>query len=120
MIRKETILTAIITILVAGNILLGVNYFIAQENIKTLERNVKTQQYSAKVLQFTNLFIEKVLKAQTEVSFKDRLKLENSVRDLNDPEILVQWQKFTASQTEQDAQKEVKNLLELLVKKIPY
>ncbi|MCX6724168.1 MAG: hypothetical protein NT155_03310 [Candidatus Staskawiczbacteria bacterium] len=119
MITKKTILTAVIGILVAGNILLGVEFFISQQELKIAEKSVSAQQNSAKVLQFTNLFIEKVLKAQAEISFEDRLKLENSVRDLKDPEILAQWQKFTASQTQQDAQQEVKNLLELLVKKIP-
>ena len=31
-----------------------------------------------------------------------------------------QWQKFTESKTEQEAQNEVKNLLEVLVKSISY
>ena len=119
MIEKRTILTAVIAILLAGNVLLGLNYFLLQENTKTLEQSIKLQRYDDKVLQFTNLFIEKVLKAQTEVSFEDRLKLENSVRDLKDSEILTQWQKFIGSQTQQQAQQEVENLLEILVKKIP-
>jgi hypothetical protein len=44
--------------------------------------------------------------------------LETAVRDLKDEEILNQWQKFVDSKTETEAQKEVKNLLELLINKI--
>jgi hypothetical protein len=79
---------------------------------------LQTQTTNEKVLEFTNLFIEKVLKAQTEVGFETRLKLENAVRNLNDEEILAQWQKFTESKTEAGAQEEVKNLLQMLVSKI--
>lgn len=52
------------------------------------------------------------------MSFDTRLKLEAAVRSLDDEEILSQWQKFTESKTEAEAQTEVKNLLEMLVKKI--
>jgi len=62
--------------------------------------------------------IEKVLKAETEVDFETRLKLENAVRNLEDKEILARWSKFIESKTEAGAQEEVKNLLEALVNKI--
>ncbi len=79
---------------------------------------METQKTNEKVLEFAKLFIEKVLKAKTEVDFETRLKLENAVRNLDDEEILVQWQKFTESKIEAEAQEEVKNLLEMLVNKI--
>jgi hypothetical protein len=69
-------------------------------------------------LDFTKLFIAKVLKADGEVSFDDRLQLENSVRDINDKTIFDQWQKLINAKTALDAQIEVKNLLEMLVDKI--
>ncbi|MDP2909664.1 MAG: hypothetical protein Q8N69_01160 [bacterium] len=37
---------------------------------------------------------------------------------LKDEEVLAQWQNFVDSETEQEAQAEVKNLLEMLVNKI--
>jgi len=40
------------------------------------------------------------------------------LRDLNDEEILSQWRKFTESKIKEDAQEEVKNLLQLLLAKI--
>jgi hypothetical protein len=73
-----------------------------------------------KVINFSTLFIEKVLKAKTEVAFEDRLKLENAVRDLDDPAILGLWEKFTESGDQDQAQEAVKNLLDSLVKKISY
>lgn len=78
----------------------------------------ENQKINEKVLDFTKFFIEKVLKAEAEVDFETRLKLETSVRDLNNEEILTQWKKFTESETENQAQEEVKNLLEILIKNI--
>ena len=67
---------------------------------------------------FLNLFIEKVLKSNQEITFEDRLKLENAVRDINDPEILATWEQFTGGTNEAENQKGVKELLATLVKKI--
>ena len=59
-----------------------------------------------------------MLKAEKEIDFETRLKLENAVRNIGDDEILIQWQKFIESKTEAEAQTGVKNLLDLLVDKI--
>jgi len=77
-----------------------------------------TPEVSGKVLSFAKLFIEKVLKAEGEIDFETRLELENAVRNIEDNDILFQWQRFVESETEEDAQVEVKNLLELLIDKI--
>ena len=116
--RKKIILTLLIVISVLGNVALGALYYLEAKESNVAKVELKNQQTNAKVISFAKLFIEKVLKAQGEVSFEERLKLENAVRDLNDPEILAQWEKFTGSKTEADAQQEVKNLLSLLVNKI--
>ena len=79
---------------------------------------MQTQKTNDKVLEFTKLFIGKVLKAKTEVDFETRLKLENAVRNLEDKEIMIEWSKFIESKTEDGAQEEVKNLLEMLINKI--
>jgi hypothetical protein len=105
----------IITILLVGNIFFGVKYFMIQKENNSILENQKTND---KVLAFTELFVEKVLKAETEVSFETRLQLENMVRDLNNEAILTEWQNFTQSKTELEAQTSVKNLLEILVNNI--
>jgi hypothetical protein len=71
-----------------------------------------------KIINFLKLFITKVLKAEGEVDFETRLKLENAVREIQDKEILDQWIKFTESKTEDESQKNVKDLLEILVNKL--
>ena len=120
MTKQKTILIIVISVLVAGNVFSGVSYFLTQKKLQTVTEQLKHQRNNEKIINFSKLFIEKVLKAEEEVSFEDRLKLENTVRDLKDNEVLTQWEKFVASKTEAEAQQGVKDLLELLVKKIPY
>ena len=108
----------IMLILLAGNVFLGVKYFSVVKELRQTETLLQTQTTNEKVLEFSKLFIKEVLKAETEVNFDTRLKLETAVRNLGDEEILNQWQKFAESKTEVQAQEEVKNLLEMLVNKI--
>jgi hypothetical protein len=115
---KQKITLIIILILLIGNIFFSYKYFALQKELETTKADIKTQQINEKTLDFTKLFIEKVLKAETEVDFETRLKLENAVRNLNDEQIFSQWQKFTESKTEAEAQIEVKNLLKMLIDKI--
>ncbi|MBU4274949.1 hypothetical protein KKE19_04025 [Patescibacteria group bacterium] len=120
MFNQRTITIIIIVVLAAGLVLSASQCYVSLQNLKAAESLLRTYQQNEKVLSFTKLFIGKVLKAETEVSFEDRLQLENAVRDINNEDILDQWNKFTESKTEAQAQEEVKNLLELLVNKIAY
>lgn len=97
---------------------MGMKYLSAQKELRQTQAAMETRKTNEKVLEFTKLFVAKVLKAETEVSFETRLQLENAVRNLKDEGILAQWQKFIESKTEAQAQEEVKNLLEMLVNKI--
>ena len=108
----------IILILLASNVFFVSRYFMLQKELQNARASIKAQQTDEKVLLFTKLFIKKVLKAQGEIDFETRLSLENSVRDLDDELILEQWNKFTASKTEMEAQNNLKDLLEMLVNKI--
>jgi len=117
-VNKPKTTLIIILILLAGNIFLGVKYFSVQKELRQTQTALQTQTTNEKVLEFSKLFIKEVLKAETEVNFDTRLKLETAVRNLGDEEILNQWQKFVDSKTEAGAQTEVKNLLELLLNKI--
>jgi len=115
---KKIFLIAVILVLLASNFVFLIKYSGLQKELERTKQTVKTQQINDKVLKFTQLFIEEVLNAKEEISFEDRLKLENAIRDLQDENILSQWQKFVDSKTEEQAQKEVKALLEILVKNI--
>ena len=118
MTKQKITLIIIIFLLLAGNVFFGVRYFSVQKELREVQIILEIQKTNEKVLNFTNLFIEKVLKAESEIDFDTRLELENAVRNLNDEEVLSQWQKFVESKIETEAQTEVKNLLEMLINKI--
>ncbi len=105
-------------VLLGSNLLFALLYFQTAKELEGAQVIISTQRYNDLNINFLKMFIKRVIKSDTEVDFDTRLKLENSVRDLNDPEILAQWQKFVASQSEAEAQKNVKNLLEMLADKI--
>jgi hypothetical protein len=108
----------IILLLLASNVYFISKYLGLQREIKEIEAASETPKINGRILNFTDLFIKKVLKAEGEIDFETRLQLENAVREIKDEEILSQWQKFTEAKNEAEAQNEVKNLLELLVSKI--
>jgi len=114
----KVICVVFILILLVGNIFFWMRCSAVQQELEKTKETLTVQKTDEKILDFTHLFIEKVLKAEGEVDFETRLSLENAVRNLDDEEILNQWQKFTESKTEIEAQEEVKNLLEILVSKI--
>lgn len=120
--KKSILIVIVFLFFAAGNVFLCVKYFSVQKELAKTSIELAGQKSikntNEKVLDFAKLFVEKILQAETEVDFETRLKLENSVRDLEDEEILSQWNNFINAQTEEEAQKEVKNLLELLVDKI--
>jgi hypothetical protein len=103
--------------LVLGNIVLG---SLLVNNVYATSRANQSQQVNLKILSFTSLFIEKVLMSSQDVDFNTRLTLETMVRNLNDQDILNQWQAFTGAQDGPTASMEAKKLLDLLVKKITY
>lgn len=118
--RKTIILIVVIFILLAGNVYLGINLFLLNKEVQDARESLKKLQLNTKVINFSRLFVEKVLKAEKDISFEERLSLENAVRDLNDKEILIQWEKFTESKTEPEAQENVKDLLDILTRKFSY
>jgi Na+-transporting NADH:ubiquinone oxidoreductase subunit NqrC len=116
--QKSTTTLIIILILLVGAVFFGVKYVASAKNLKEAQAKLSSQQTNHKVLEFAMLFIENVLKAEGEVDFEMRLQLENAVRNLNDAEIMARWTEFVESKTEAEAQNAVKNLLEILFKKI--
>jgi len=94
------------------------NYFEVKREFQTTKEALKVRQINENILDFAKIFINQVLRAEKEIDFETRLKLEYAVRDLADKEILKQWDNFVNSKTESEAQEQVKNLLEILVNKI--
>jgi len=97
-------------------ILTLLNNFSLREKIRTLES--KNFQTNEKILVFTEKFIDKVVKTNKEVTAEERLELENDLREINDSEIIQSWEKFVLSKNEDEAQKNIRDLLLTLLKKI--
>lgn len=120
--KQKVVIILLILLLVVTNILWFWEARRGQKQIQAARESALVAQnrnlLNEKIVQFLKLFVGKVLQSDQEVDFETRLLLENAVRDLKDEGVLMQWQKFTQSQTEPEAQKEVKNLIELLVNKI--
>ena len=116
--NRSAILAIIIVLLVAGNLYTVSRYLALQKELLATKAIAVTRTVSDKILSFDRLFIEKVRKAKGEVSFNDRLQLENSVRDLNDNQILTAWNTFVNSRSQNDAQEAVRTLLDILAQKI--
>jgi len=108
----------LVVILIVGNIIFISKYLGFKKQFQEEQSRIEVQKLNGEILQFTQLFVEKVLDTNTEVDFETRLKLENAVRNLDDQEILAQWNEFVESQTESEAQENVKNLLKTLIAKI--
>lgn len=116
--NTKLLLAACLVISLAANVFLGISYLKDQKEIENDKNVIATDVINKKIVNFNRLVIEKVLKAGGEVSFDDRLQLENGVRDTKDEELLAQWNNFTAAKDEPAAQQEMKNLLGLLAQKI--
>lgn len=108
----------IVIILLAGTLSLVAVCMSQRAELNVLRQQIQVQQRDDKALAFTKLFIEKVLYGTGEVVFDDRLKLENSVREINDQQIFDQWQNFVKSSDGEDAQRNIAELLILLLNKI--
>ena len=115
---QKTTFLILIAILLAGNIFFGMQYVGARQALQETQSSLTAQRTNERTLAFTQLFVEKVLQSEGEVDFETRLLLENSVRAIGDEEILSQWRRFTEANTEEEAQREVKGLLGILVEKI--
>ena len=113
--KKNIIITMIISVLAAGNVLLGINFYLSQLEV---HRFLTTSQDNSKIANFSTLFIQKVLKIQGEVSSQDRLKLEDAVFATGDPQLIGEWQSFLASTTEKEAQDRALILLTTFFNKI--
>ena len=115
---KRWLILIIILVLVGGNVYFNRQYRQLKNETASLSGPSEQTKTNRQLIDFTLLFIDKVLRAEQEVDFETRLQLENKVRELKNEKVLSAWQAFVESQTETEAQDKVKNLLESLVKNI--
>ncbi len=116
--KKRLIIIIIITLALCGNVYLGMMYTLQRMETARVQRQFIVQQTNERALTFTKLFVEKILGETGEITFDDRLRLENAVRELNDKDIFSQWQKFVTSENDADAQHNTALLLSMLLNRI--
>jgi hypothetical protein len=116
--KNRLVFIIIIGALIVGNAFFALNYFVVAKELQEVQTTETKAELNSKVINFTSMFIKKVLQADKEVDFETRLSLENAVRDLEDEQIMKEWQNFIGSSTEAEAQNSVKSLLGILIGKI--
>ncbi len=115
---KNLVLAIVVGVLIVTNMVTAWYAWNIRLQQKALSQQLESLYINGRVVTFLRLFINTVLKAETEVAFQKRLQLEDAVRALGDDEVSAQWNRFVNSQTELEAQTNTKNLLGLLADKI--
>lgn len=116
--NKKKLIIIIIALLAALNSYVLYKYYKERAVLKTARESLSAEILSNKTLNFTKLITEKIFGAEKNISFEERLFLENAARGLNDPIILENWNNFIASRNQNEAQNNLKQLLGILLNKI--
>ena len=116
--RTRAFSNILMIILVAGNIFFSIQY---TEGLKQ-QQSDQTDKIGTniQVSRFLKLFVDVVLntKAGQTISYDDRVKLENDVRQIMDVDIIKQWDSFVGSKDSQTAQENAIALMKLLTNKL--
>ena len=114
--RIPLVLIKVLSVVVlAGMIFFMIMSFKLQGKINVLESQPRLSVDANKSFIFMQDFISNVIGSSTEVDFETRLRLENEVRAINDPDILSKWKAFIASKNESEAQSHVLSILQRLI-----
>lgn len=119
--KKITAFYIVIICLFIASLFCSVYFYLEYRDVKKEYDNFsKIKEFNKKVIFFNKIFVEKVLIKSDQVSYEDRIKLENAVIATEDEELISQWHSFLNSKTEAEAQEQTKQLLLLFVTKITY
>jgi hypothetical protein len=80
------------------------------EEAKSMER--------LQTARFLKLFIDTVLNTKETISFENRVRLENDIRQLQDKAITAQWESFVNSKDTKVAQEAAVKLMSMLGSKM--
>jgi hypothetical protein len=116
--KTRIVSNILMLILVAGNIFFSIQY---TENLKQ-QQNQKEESIGTniQVSRFLKLFVDVVLNTEVgkTISYDNRVKLENDIREIKDVDIIKQWDTFVASVDAKTAQKNAATLMKLLTNKL--
>ena len=118
--EKSRFFTNILMIvLVSGNIFFSIQYVqtLKQQANQDVTEEAKTIE-RVQTGKFLKFFIDKVLNTKEAISYEDRIKLENDIRQLHDKDITALWVKFVNSKDPKVAQETAVTLMAMLSSKM--
>lgn len=114
--KTNIVSNILMIVLLAGNIYLSIQYISNMQMEQTAKvDNTTTRIQTSRVLKE---YIDIVLNTQGTISYDDRLKLENDVRQLHDTAITAGWDAFVASKDAKTAQGNAVKLMSMLANKM--
>lgn len=114
--RTRLISNLLMLVLLVGNIFFSIQYISYMKS----EAVQKEDNMAQKILisRFLKSFVDFVINPQGKMTFEDRIKLENDVRQIHDPELIALWDKFTNSKDVTTAQTNAVKILSMLANKM--
>ena len=112
--NKILIIALIASLLV--NIFLGVSYF--QDKSVQIESDQLSSEQREKISEFTKLFFTKIVVTGGKISFEDRAKIEEDLKNLNDSAISEKWNNFISSDSGGKAQGAVTDMMIFLADRL--
>ena len=116
--KTKIITNILLVVLVSGNIFFSIQY---TENLKQQQMQKEDSiGTNIQVSRFLKLFVDVVLNTEVgkTISYDNRVKLENDVREIKDAEIIKSWDKFVESTDAKIAQKNAASLMKMLTNKL--
>lgn len=117
--KARLVSNVLMVILVMGNIFFSIQYISniqQQANRDTQEEAKSTERLQT--ARFLKLFIDTVLNTKEAISFENRVKLENDIRQLGDSNLTKQWDLFVGSKDPKTAQEAAVKLMSMLGSKM--
>jgi hypothetical protein len=117
--KSRLVSNILMLVLVAGNIFFSIQYMdgVKQQANKDSQEEVKSVE-RLQTARFLKLFIDTVLNTKETISFENRVKLENDIRQLGDKAITTQWETFIKSTDTKLAQEAAVKLMSMLGSKM--
>lgn len=117
--KTRLVSNVLMLLLVAGNIFFSIQYMdgVRQQANKESQEETKSVE-RLQTARFLKLFIDTVLNTKEKISFENRVKLENDIRQLGDKSITAQWDTFVASKDTKVAQEAAVKLMSMLGSKM--
>jgi hypothetical protein len=117
--KSRLVSNILMLLLVAGNIFFSIQYMdgVKQQLNKDTQEETKSTE-RLQTARFLKLFIDTVLNTKETISFENRVKLENDIRQLGDKGLVDQWDIFVASTDTKLAQEAAVKLMSMLGSKM--